>query len=1137
MKGQQCCTSICQHPECWKSDLKRVKEAVYRRNGVEGESFNTEPSKQLDQVYLTKEQRLESIDGSLPTLKIVDVFGGLDMGTSNKQLPRPHRRSTSLPSLSPDSSRDSDYQSRAQSTVRAPHPSPSACPSAMTDYKRRMLWKKQVASRQSSAKSEGCQPNKVAHIGVHEVYDDNELNQEWQEVYITSAYLVWCPSNKKKRKRRSSSRSSSGGSVRKGPKKIVPKDVTEDLVPAAMEPFKPSRPKSTKTPTGGQPYSPYRPPAKMVNVETLELDKYGMEDLADLPRPVLSGILRQLNARNISQTDVTAEVSEPKDQSIPRKHVKIVESDADLIQAVELVTSESTVAMAIEENNSRVKLAVDINSSLTPPVEDKTLVIEIGEERENNGKKQLVLVEKEGEGQVTARGARHALHMHNIGIPMEGKPKHVVHHCSSSIPRRLAQLGVAMEPVELVPVTPSPTSTPREELTVAVSRTEEPCPRTPLNVTIPSGGLALIDSYYESDDMSREFSAYRFSPSPVRAPAPTPISPDKSYDHFRQYSRTSQSHDRLKYSSGSYGRSSAQDDDSSKQMRRWETLSSVYDAEESMGEGREIAAGKELIIQEEDRSVELSESVFLTEGPLEEPCDTPRQSNSDWAQEKMIVNLIEPSIRGRSPSPGSRTHIPRDIIDQFQGDLYGRKRHKHHPSMPANSPTRVPIAKETKGIIIGTGISIPGWRQPRTRTPLQFMETPGRYAPKPLRQPPSNSIPKSIKIFHLAPPERPRPKSTPPRMPSAEKNNFVAEVLSESSLHSNSQEQASVPTSMGVNEASSASRSGSVPPPPSPEVPNIGEPTVGGLEPLREEDERSCIAAYDGTGNEGVMQRLAPVGAEWEEDSVDLSNEKEGLANNLDLNDISNELSHLKDDLPNDPDSKVLSTSGDHSIKNSDPDKNEVSREENVALSKQVNADKQVIADDAFGEQVIAKNGTGEQVIAEDGTGEQVIAEDGTCEQVMAKDGSTSFRENNQITEGTVTEDANHSEDNNFPTVTLVDSNAEQNVEKTESLGEEQQGGATDAVLQKIGLDEAEKPKEDKNEDKESRGSPSPPPGSPEVESNPDFTEGLDLNLDLEAELKAAMEGLDGFSVDDDDGYADCVGGPLSARPTSPEAL
>jgi len=38
---------------------------------------------------------------------------------------------------------------------------------------------------------------------------------------------------------------------------------------------------------------------------------------------------------------------------------------------------------------------------------------------------------------------------------------------------------------------------------------------------------------------------------------------------------------------------------------------------------------------------------------------------------------------------------------------------------------------------------------------------------------------------------------------------------------------------------------------------------------------------------------------------------------------------------------------------------------------------------------------------------------------------------------------------------------------------------------------------------------PPHPPGSPDIVSTPDFTEGVDMSLDLEAELRAAMEGLD----------------------------
>lgn len=61
---QVCCdSSLCQHPDCWRLNLQRVREAVWRRNGIEPEDSTTIRSMNVDQVYLTKEQRLESTDG------------------------------------------------------------------------------------------------------------------------------------------------------------------------------------------------------------------------------------------------------------------------------------------------------------------------------------------------------------------------------------------------------------------------------------------------------------------------------------------------------------------------------------------------------------------------------------------------------------------------------------------------------------------------------------------------------------------------------------------------------------------------------------------------------------------------------------------------------------------------------------------------------------------------------------------------------------------------------------------------------------------------------------------------------------------------------------------------------------------
>lgn len=60
MRGQSacavCCGGLCQHPECWRSNIQQVREAVWRRNGVKphGESHESDGS------CLQKEQHIDS---------------------------------------------------------------------------------------------------------------------------------------------------------------------------------------------------------------------------------------------------------------------------------------------------------------------------------------------------------------------------------------------------------------------------------------------------------------------------------------------------------------------------------------------------------------------------------------------------------------------------------------------------------------------------------------------------------------------------------------------------------------------------------------------------------------------------------------------------------------------------------------------------------------------------------------------------------------------------------------------------------------------------------------------------------------------------------------------------------------------
>lgn len=65
----------------------------------------------------------------------------------------------------------------------------------LTDYQKRMLWKKKLQPVTEPTGGE-LKKKKASVVGVHELYENDELLQDWKDVYITSAYLIWCQTNK-----------------------------------------------------------------------------------------------------------------------------------------------------------------------------------------------------------------------------------------------------------------------------------------------------------------------------------------------------------------------------------------------------------------------------------------------------------------------------------------------------------------------------------------------------------------------------------------------------------------------------------------------------------------------------------------------------------------------------------------------------------------------------------------------------------------------------------------------------------------------------------------------------------------------------------------------------------------------------
>lgn len=487
----------------------------------------------------------------------------------------------------------------------------------------------------------------------------------------------------------------------------------------------------------------------------------------------------------------------------------------------------------------------------------------------------------------------------------------------------------------------------------------------------------------------------------MHAPAPTPISPER-YGH---YSRTPQTREHSTSVT-------------SRHIKRWETLSSVYDQDETEisrealgspeGEGNEIAVEPVFLTQE-----------VLSRDPSLAPLLT-RKDTEEWPQDRMIINIIEndvPSRTGRSPSPGSKTYIPQDILAEFHGDLYGRKEMRIAGQKMMG---KLNVVKEPEMSTDFPAYIAPAWRPPRSRTPIQFLETPSRRAPKPLRQPPAESVPKSLTVQPLARRVLRRPKSTPPRISSPRefRDLPVQQILSDSSLPAKLTLDDEEGFSMVAQVSSpSGDTCGSIPPPPSPEALLVGTmvPSASRLDPVSEVEEKSSVASCS---------------------VVDGTSQVEGVAN---LSEVEEEV-----DI------------GQESQNNETGSSEEKDQQSGFEVTETEKAEQSPVVE-------LVENLHGHTIFS-------------------SVDGEAIIDKQNPLTADAVSDEITrdqtaHNEDE-------AEKQQEEIPNEANTTGEEDSRD-NDAVA------------------------PPHPPGSPDIVSTPDFTEGVDMSLDLEAELRAAMEGLD----------------------------
>ena len=161
------------------------------------------------------------------------------------------------------------------------------------------------------------------------------------------------------------------------------------------------------------------------------------------------------------------EAHQPKQQSSPRAEVTSRGKQ-------DIMADKLSLEQTLHDENSRMLLDIDINSHFTPPVEEDVTDEEGGDGMLGNAKQGAKLessymIKAVSDKLTAARQGRVLLPLSSVGVPTDRQSKAKLHHCMNSIPRNM-DLDVAVEPVDVVSVTPTPTGTPREEVSAQDSQ-------------------------------------------------------------------------------------------------------------------------------------------------------------------------------------------------------------------------------------------------------------------------------------------------------------------------------------------------------------------------------------------------------------------------------------------------------------------------------------------------------------------------------------------------------------------------------------------------------------------------------------------------------------------------------------------
>ncbi|XP_021376160.1 uncharacterized protein LOC110464964 isoform X3 [Mizuhopecten yessoensis] len=309
-EDETACGPLCQHPACWQSTNRRVKNIPRR---------------------LEKLPPPEDIETDLPTVKVCNMLS--DYGEDTRDhYPMHHTnqpsntRATSVPNLPSQLTKTRPYQSTGL-RLTAPASTP-------------------VNNNMESRSKQQLNRRNLKLVEVQEVFDLEDLNSTWDDTFIAKQYYVWVPNPKGKTPRSEKSGDhQSSISQMNASKKVLVKDMTEDMIPRHYEYERYMQARSAdswpvlkkKRAVTSPTYSMYnrRTPYSSIGNSAHDRTAFetdGIDDLLDLPRDILVKVLDHAKQSDFMSRDRIHEVIERFLPPYDRLTTNMSTASSDLLQ-------------------------------------------------------------------------------------------------------------------------------------------------------------------------------------------------------------------------------------------------------------------------------------------------------------------------------------------------------------------------------------------------------------------------------------------------------------------------------------------------------------------------------------------------------------------------------------------------------------------------------------------------------------------------------------------------------------------------------------------------------------------------------------------------------------------------------------